>query len=71
MHFVCLPRSYLIIESRKKEIGGQNPVSHTDERTHTSRNPRLTQPAGLNYLNRGNEGEGEDGVEEEAHELRS
>lgn len=39
--------------------------------THTTREPWLTQPAGLNYLDRGSEGEGEDGVEEEAHALRS
>lgn len=38
---------------------------------HKTRNPRIRQQAGLNYLNRGSEGEREDGVEEEAHELRS
>lgn len=70
MHFLSL--SYLIIESRKKKKILEGKIqSVIQTRTHTTREPWLTQPAGLNYLDRGSEGEGEDGVEEEAHTLRS
>lgn len=75
MHFVSPSLSYLNIGRRrrrkKKAVLEGKIQSVIETSTHMTREAWLRQPAGLNYLNRGSEGEGEDGGEEEAHELRS